>query len=320
MDGARQLSPGLAASRSLRVLDLTSCKLRAEGVQHLAIALASNSSLEILGLDKNSIGDRGVKFLVEALERNTCLRELSLATNSIGLVGCRLLSTVLKDKNSTLCRLFMAGNDDVEDSVLQALEDLAALQRRMLRASRQQALSFPSTTLNNRTAVNRGGSVSTTAHAREIDTIKQAVSSTSHSYRHPETSSTTYPDSAAAHQPGLSSKHDRGGQEIGKPGNHGGGGLTSVTSTIPSGFEFRLERSIHHGPVEASGSKASTKTRAATSEDSAVLALRSNADGANSNNDELEDLLNRYRTIPALDTVPSDSLARPLINFGYTGM
>ena len=50
VEGARQLSLGLAASTSLQGLGLEACKLRAEGVQHLAQALAGNSACTTLNL------------------------------------------------------------------------------------------------------------------------------------------------------------------------------------------------------------------------------------------------------------------------------
>ena len=44
--------------------------------------------------------------------------------------------------------------------------------------------------------------------------------------------------------------------------------------------------------------------------------------GTAATSDDLEDLLDRYRRPldGAEEAVPEDSLARPLINFGYTGM
>ncbi len=55
---------------------------------------------------------------MEALEKNSSLQSLELQFNSIGLVGCRLLSTMLRDRNSTLTKLKVSGND-AEDEVLQ---------------------------------------------------------------------------------------------------------------------------------------------------------------------------------------------------------
>ena len=51
--GGRQLAQCLAASPSLRHLDLGSCKLRVEGVQHIAGALAANTTLTTLCLDRS---------------------------------------------------------------------------------------------------------------------------------------------------------------------------------------------------------------------------------------------------------------------------
>lgn len=50
VEGARKLSLGLTASRSLTSVNLNWCKLKAEGVAHVAAALATNTNIRELNL------------------------------------------------------------------------------------------------------------------------------------------------------------------------------------------------------------------------------------------------------------------------------
>ncbi|KAL6760172.1 hypothetical protein V8C86DRAFT_3132679 [Haematococcus lacustris] len=123
-EGARQLALGLASSTSLTALDLEWCKLRCEGVAHIGAALAGQPSLQVLNLARNGAGDKGVKAVAEGLERNCSLLHLDLRGNGCGLLGCRLLSGALRERNTRLQALLMAGNE-VPEPTLKALEDLA---------------------------------------------------------------------------------------------------------------------------------------------------------------------------------------------------
>ncbi|GLI62908.1 Flagellar autotomy protein 1 [Volvox africanus] len=122
-EGVRHLSKALATHPALTALALEGCKIRADGAVHLAAALGIR-----LVLGRNQLGDRGVAALAAALGRNSSLTSLDLRSNGVGLAGCRSLGAALRERNTTVRQLAMAGNE-MEDEALQALEDLASARR-----------------------------------------------------------------------------------------------------------------------------------------------------------------------------------------------
>lgn len=70
-DGARQLAQGLGSDCSLRLLDLSSCKLRAEGVAHIATSLAVNKCLTSLSLDRCEGRGVGSSWAVDLMRNQT---------------------------------------------------------------------------------------------------------------------------------------------------------------------------------------------------------------------------------------------------------
>nr|BCL66095.1 Flagellar autotomy protein 1 [Volvox africanus] len=147
-EGVRHLSKALVTHPALTSLALEGCKIRADGAVHLAAALGPAPAagaardaaaaaapppppprLILLVLARNQLGDRGVAALAAALGRNSSLASLDLRSNGVGLAGCRSLSVALRERNTTVRQLAMAGNE-MEDEALQALEELAAAPRR----------------------------------------------------------------------------------------------------------------------------------------------------------------------------------------------
>ncbi|MCO5598196.1 hypothetical protein L7F22_052288 [Adiantum nelumboides] len=81
--GIAALSSAIAASRTLKEVDLRSNRIGPTMAAALAHALRNNSSLTSLDLRWNEIGASGATALIGMLERNRVLTELQLAGNSI---------------------------------------------------------------------------------------------------------------------------------------------------------------------------------------------------------------------------------------------
>jgi Ran GTPase-activating protein (RanGAP) involved in mRNA processing and transport len=102
---------------TLKILDLSSQKLNAQGIRQLVNALASNTTLTSLDVGNNQIGDEGAK----ALAANATLTSLDVWSNQIGDEGAKALAT-----NATLASLKVRYNQ-IGDEGAKALAANATL-------------------------------------------------------------------------------------------------------------------------------------------------------------------------------------------------
>lgn len=110
----------LAASRTLRHLDLRNNKIDAAGVGQLARALAANNSLVRILLEGNQITLSDDRF-TDALAGNRTLKLLNLAANKIDAAGAERLATALK-ANDTLLRISLR-NNQISDQGAKSIAD-----------------------------------------------------------------------------------------------------------------------------------------------------------------------------------------------------
>ena len=105
--GAVALSKGLAATKTLKILNLAQNVIGLEGMEALAMALTrgesmesstpSTSTVEELDVQHNGFGDDGCSALVRRGLGN--LERLSLGFNGIGAIGARALADALKKRH-----------------------------------------------------------------------------------------------------------------------------------------------------------------------------------------------------------------------------
>ena len=106
----------LNVNRTLKVLNLTDCRLKNKVVSYFANGLAQNHSVRKGILRSNNIGSTGAVSVFRSLEHNTSLEELDLSGNSqlaegdSEAVGCAIermlnVNRILKVLNLTDCRL-----------------------------------------------------------------------------------------------------------------------------------------------------------------------------------------------------------------------
>jgi hypothetical protein len=69
------MQPGLRVNRSLKILALSACSLRGEGLHLLAEALVGNATLEALDISVNSITSNGIDDIIQLLE-STQLKDI----------------------------------------------------------------------------------------------------------------------------------------------------------------------------------------------------------------------------------------------------
>jgi hypothetical protein len=94
---AERIADGLGGNSTLLKINLSSCRLRDDGIYVLAQTLGSrNTTLQKLTLHNNSITSTGVGVLLEAMEQNSHhITDLDLGFNHIGNEGASLLARSL---------------------------------------------------------------------------------------------------------------------------------------------------------------------------------------------------------------------------------
>ena len=115
------ITSALRNSTSLKRLELGKCSLGDLAIRFLSPALAMNNSLECLDLYSNSITDVGVQHLASILEVNRSLSELRLAHNTISNRGVGIFANALKNHNSQLKSLSLAGNPLIDYSYVYSI-------------------------------------------------------------------------------------------------------------------------------------------------------------------------------------------------------
>ena len=112
VDGANTLANGLANNTKLRELYLrNNNRLGNAGCETIATLLRDpNSNINQIDLGDNDIDYEGAIALANGLANNTKLRELYLRNNRIGNVGCETIATLLRDPNSNINHIDLAGN------------------------------------------------------------------------------------------------------------------------------------------------------------------------------------------------------------------
>lgn len=99
---------------SVRALDLSDNRIRADGGKALGQMLTVNGSLQELSLRLNRLGDIGGHYFFDGLRRNSGVRSLNLACNELGAEAARSLSEALRS-NEALRSLDISGNAFMEE-------------------------------------------------------------------------------------------------------------------------------------------------------------------------------------------------------------
>jgi hypothetical protein len=123
-DKMELFSLGVAANKSLEVLDLFGCKIGSEGLRHVKEALVGKMEIRELNLYNNNIDDNGCQYLAEILLRCPSLEILHLAGNMIGSEGIKAIASVLSSAKH-LQQLRLNGNGVVDDTSSAALFEAA---------------------------------------------------------------------------------------------------------------------------------------------------------------------------------------------------
>lgn len=101
-EGVRMLSDGIAKNRGLRSLLLSSNLIDDIGVEGIANGVARNQTLKILDLSNNCIKNRGGIALASAFKINQTLEELNLKENNIKDIAGQLFSEVSRCNTNIL--------------------------------------------------------------------------------------------------------------------------------------------------------------------------------------------------------------------------
>ena len=139
---------------SLEILELSGCRLRAEGAKWLGDAVAKCASLRRLGVSRNSLGDKGVFELTSrGLDCTASLEALDLRHNAIGPEGAKRLKGSLERRCVTVRVLELEGNK-LEEEETRALAETARRERARPppppRRPKPEPVSFPEKTASGR--------------------------------------------------------------------------------------------------------------------------------------------------------------------------
>ena len=121
------LAQFLRNNPSLEEIQLPDCKLGHASCNILSAALDARSldTLRSLNLDRNHVGDIAVDRLIQVLRQSEKVEILSLDRNGIGQRGCASIATMLKDPQSNLQRIWLAGNHLTDESLITLAHSLA---------------------------------------------------------------------------------------------------------------------------------------------------------------------------------------------------
>ena len=116
----------LSVNRTLKVLNLSDCRLDTTAVTHIAAGLAHNASLAELNIgagvwSRNNITSEGWVHLFKALCNNTSLKKLSISWNKLEIEGSVAL-TVMLSFNTSLTELNLGRCDIPEAGLTEILK------------------------------------------------------------------------------------------------------------------------------------------------------------------------------------------------------
>jgi len=109
-DGAAVLAELLEKNTSIETLYLGCNRIDERGLNPLVAALDSTDAVRGLWLKRNPLGDSGAEILAGFLARTQRLRTLDLVNTQLTVAGIQCLCDVLCDRNRTVERLYLGGN------------------------------------------------------------------------------------------------------------------------------------------------------------------------------------------------------------------
>jgi hypothetical protein len=114
----------LVNNEHVKSLYLHNTGINPKGANLLAFALRSNKTLEHLSLNDNIVGSEGCSALAAALHENLTLVSLGLSNNGITSHGAKKVLKMLKEKHevTSLSRIFLDGNDDIDQKILHKID------------------------------------------------------------------------------------------------------------------------------------------------------------------------------------------------------
>eukprot|EP00668_Euglena_longa_P042450 GGOE01056190.1.p1 GENE.GGOE01056190.1~~GGOE01056190.1.p1 ORF type:complete len:1146 (-),score=202.57 GGOE01056190.1:174-3611(-) len=104
------LAHALQCNNSLRVLELQSNQISAEGIACLAQALCHNSSIHAINLNDNALMDEGAEHVSFLLQQNRSITTVGLSGNSIAKRGASALWGALQHSNNSLVGIDLGNN------------------------------------------------------------------------------------------------------------------------------------------------------------------------------------------------------------------
>jgi Ran GTPase-activating protein (RanGAP) involved in mRNA processing and transport len=113
-DGCKVLSPNLAKSIHLTLLDLSSNLITADGLWGMVEGLRKNNSLQILRLNDNRLLDGGGRGIATVLTGNKSLKEVNLCGNGIGPKGVIPIAKAVACRHVAM-ELWLSGNSFLQD-------------------------------------------------------------------------------------------------------------------------------------------------------------------------------------------------------------
>ncbi|WP_013320229.1 hypothetical protein [Gloeothece verrucosa] len=108
--GASAVAKLIQHNSHLEVVYLGCNQITKKGAAQLAAALSLNTSVTGLWLKRNPIGRIGAEYLAEMLSINKSIRTLDLVNTHLEETGLNRILDVLIDKNRTVERLYLGGN------------------------------------------------------------------------------------------------------------------------------------------------------------------------------------------------------------------
>jgi hypothetical protein len=102
---------GISSLTSLRLLDLSDCRIGSELAEPLVQLLELTENLEELLVARNWIGDDGTVQIAKALEHNASVKRLDYGQNGIEDLGWKAFIKTLQESNTTLVSLGFALDD-----------------------------------------------------------------------------------------------------------------------------------------------------------------------------------------------------------------
>ena len=124
-DATSEIGRLLPKLQSIVEIDLSSNNIQDNGALSIGMAFSNsnNCNLEKLNISKNKIADDGARYILDGIANNTTLTSLNLSSNSITDIGGGEFVDQLDNKNRTLLRLDLSGNQ-ISESRMRVLDIL----------------------------------------------------------------------------------------------------------------------------------------------------------------------------------------------------